>query len=497
MPARLLTLALLVALMPLPAAADTTHHSVADHHRVADAVAAWSVWMQYQAALDGVPAMSVAVVHDEETVHLGAFGLADPDSGREATPDTLYSICSISKLFTAIGVLQLRDAGRLRLDDELAGHLPWFAQLEDAHPADEPITLRRVLTHSAGLPRESDSPYWAGPDFDFPTRAEVRRKLSQQRTLYPSGRYFQYSNLGLSLAGEVVAEISGSTWEEYTRARILDPLGLDDTYTSVREAHATGRLATGFSERRGGFDREQLALFEVEGIAPAAGMVSSAVDLARFATWQLRLLHGGDEEVLRPATLREMLRVHWVDPDWETTWGLGFAVFQLGKRTVAGHSGGCPGFYTTFRLVPDDHLGVIVLSNAIGADVGLYASRAIEIIAPALKAAREAEEPPAERDADFDRYVGTYDTVWGRFAVVRWKQGLAVVDLDERDPFDDLTTLRHIEDHTFRRVRSDDESLGEEWVFAVDDDGRVLSVTSHSIPARRVASVRAAPSVLR
>jgi hypothetical protein len=181
-----------------------------------------------------------------------------------------------------------------------------------------------------------------------------------------------------------------------------------------------------------------------------------------------------------------MQRVHWVDPDWETTWGLGFGVFQLDGRTVAGHSGGCPGFYTTFRVVPSDRLGVIVLTNAIGTDVGLYAARAIEILAPALETARAADEPPPGRDPAFDRYVGTYDTVWGRFAIVRWEDGLAVIDLDDRDPFDDITTLEHVGGHTFRRVRTDDQSLGEAWLFEVDAEGRVLTVTTHSNPARRL-----------
>jgi CubicO group peptidase (beta-lactamase class C family) len=261
---------------------------------------------------------------------------------------------------------------------------------------------------------------------------------------------------------------------------------MSSTFTSVAEANATGRFAAGYSERRGGFERERLPLFEVEGIAPAAGMVSSAEDLARFASWQLRLLETGSDEVLRASTLREMQRVNWVDPDWDTTWGLGFSVFRIDDHTVVGHSGGCPGFYTAFRLVPDAKLGVVVLSNAIGADVMLAAARAIEIVAPAVAEADESDTPSAERDGGFERYVGTYDTVWGRFAIVHWKDGLAAIDLDDRDPFDEMTTLEHVEEHTFRRIRNDDRSPGETWVFDIDTDGTVISVTSHSNPARRV-----------
>jgi len=131
-------------------------------------------------------------------------------------------------------------------------------------------------------------------------------------------------------------------------------------------------------------------------------------------------------------------------------------------------------------------MAVVVLSNAIGTDVGLYAAKAIEIIAPALTEARKQTETPAPRDSEFDRYVGTYDSVWGRFSVTRWENGLAVVDLDSRNPFEDLPTLKHVDGHLFKRVRSDDESLGEAWQFAVDADGLAVSVTTHSNPSQRV-----------
>lgn len=179
---------------------------VADDPRVADAVAAFSAWAGHHLGVTGVPGASVALVHDQELLYAAGFGLADPETGRRAAPDTVYSICSISKLFTSIAVMQLRDADRLELDDPVGERLDWFAALADEHPGDEPVTLRRVLTHSAGLPRESDSPYWNVP-FDFPSREAVRERLAAQHTLYPSGRYFQYSNLGLTLLGEVVAEV--------------------------------------------------------------------------------------------------------------------------------------------------------------------------------------------------------------------------------------------------------------------------------------------------
>lgn len=469
-------------------AAEDPAQSLASDPRVEDAVAAWEVWVENDLGESGVPATSYAFVHQDQLLASGGIGLADPATSEPAGADTLYSICSISKLFTSIAVMQLRDMGELDLDDDLGVYVPWFGSLKDAHPDDESISIRRALTHSAGLPRESDSPYWSGPDFDFPTTAQIRERLDSQQTLYPSGRYFQYSNLGMALLGEVVAARAGRPWSDVVQDDILVPLGMSDTFTSVPEAYATGRLAAGFSARRGSPDRERLGLFNVKGIGPAAGMASTATDLATFASWQLRLRADGGDQVLRAATLREMQRVHWVDPDWETTWGLGFSVVKQDESTWVRHGGGCPGYYTEFAILPKEELGIVVLTNAIESNVSLYARKAAAVLGPAVKAASDEAADSPERDPELDRYIGVYDSVWGREAIVRWEDGLAVLRLTSRkiDLDNWIVPLKQIEGSVFRKVRNDDDSLGEEWVFEVDEDGQVISVTSHSNPAIRV-----------
>jgi CubicO group peptidase (beta-lactamase class C family) len=481
-------LILVLVLMTGVATAQDPAQSIASDPRIEDALSAWKVWVENDLGESGVPAASYSFVYRDELLASGGIGLADPESGRPADADTLYSICSISKLFTSIAVMQLRDAGKLDLDEGIGRSVPWFASLTDAHPDDEPISIRRVLTHSAGLPRESDSPYWSGPDFDFPTTTQIRERLSSQQTLYPSGRYFQYSNLGMALLGEVIAAKADRSWSEVVEQDILGPLAMDNTLTSVPEANATGFLAAGFSARRGSPNRERLGLFDVEGIGPAAGMASSAADLAKFARWQLRLRADGGDQVLRASTLREMQRVHWVDPDWETTWGLGFSVVKRDDTTWVRHGGGCPGFYTEFAILPKEELGIVVLTNAIGSNHALYARKAAAVLRPAVKAAGKSSVDQPQRNPDFDRYVGVYDSVWGREAIVRWKDGLAAVGLSNSavDPDDWIAPLKHVDGHVFRRVRTDDESLGEEWIFEVDEDGQVLSVTSHSNPSIRV-----------
>ena len=205
---------LLVVLFSLPSVAGS--QSLRDNPRVASALNLLEVWLDAQCAYEQIPGISMGVVHDQELLWSQGFGYSDLERETPATPRTIYSICSISKLFTSIAVLQLRDQGLLRLEDPVSKHLPWFT-IKQIHPDGPVVTVRGILTHSSGLPRESDFPYWSAPDFKFPTREQIVARLSIQETLYPADTYFQYSNLGLTLVGEIVAQVSGKPYAEYVK----------------------------------------------------------------------------------------------------------------------------------------------------------------------------------------------------------------------------------------------------------------------------------------
>ncbi len=134
-----------------------------------EAIRLIDTWLEAQRDYDNLPGISVAIVTDQEILWSKAYGMADREKEVPSSPSTIYSICSISKLFTSVAIMKLRDTGKLRLEDLVADHLPWF-NLQQQFPDTGPITIRSVLTHSSGLPRESDYPYWTGPDFPFPTQ---------------------------------------------------------------------------------------------------------------------------------------------------------------------------------------------------------------------------------------------------------------------------------------------------------------------------------------
>ena len=442
--------------------------------RVASAFELLDLWLDAQYDYEQIPGISAGVVYDQELIWSKGYGFSDLNLKNNATPQTIYSICSISKLFTSVALMQLYDEGKVRLDDPITKHIPWF-DLEQQFPESPPITIQGLLTHSSGLPREAGFPYWSGPDFPFPERKAMIDKLSDQKMLYPAETYYQYSNLGLSLLGEIAAEVAGKSFDKLIHRCILDPLGMSDTRTKLPEKLHKGQLATGYSAMTREGVRNELPLFQARGIAPAAGFSSTVEDLARFASWQFRLLEKGGQEILQANTLKKMHRVHWVDEDWSGKRGLGFSVWRDHDKTFVGHGGSCPGYRTQLQLHTPSKIAVIFMANASGVSTGIYTNGMFDIVYDALKAAADEKEQPEPYDTRLNKYKGIYSSApWGgETAVIVWEGQLAMVGFPTESPKDRIMKYKHVEGDMFRRIRSDGE-LGESVVFEVDENGDVV-----------------------
>jgi CubicO group peptidase (beta-lactamase class C family) len=154
-------------------------HALREDPRVASSLELARTWLEAERAYERIPGISAAIVHDQdEVLWEGGFGQADGTGGRPASADTIYGICSISKLFTSIAVMRQRDAGKLLLEDPVGKHLSWFRLKKTRGEGD--VTIEGLLTHASGLPRESDYPYWSAPDFRFPTREQIIEKIASQ-----------------------------------------------------------------------------------------------------------------------------------------------------------------------------------------------------------------------------------------------------------------------------------------------------------------------------
>lgn len=436
---------------------------------VASSIDLLSAWIESQMAYSGLPGLSIGIVHDQTLVWARGFAHARLEPARPATPDTLYRIASITKLFTATAILQLRDAGRLRLDDPVVEHLPWF-RLGQA-PADAPtITIRHLLTHTAGLSREAGFPYWT--DGVFPTTAQVRERVTTQPAALPPETAWKYSNLGLTLAGEIVAAVSGRSHADYVSEHILAPLGMARTLVTTPSSDDPG-LALGYSRRLPAGARTAAPHTDCAGITPAANMTTSVTDLARFAMLQFRDGPTGGAQIVKGSTLREMQRVHWLEPDWEAGWGLGFRIVRVKGKTYVGHGGSLRGYRTIVHLCPADRVGVIVLTNADDGTPLAFAEKAFQWVAPALvKAAAPAK--PAAPPAGWERYAGRYRSAWADAQVLLVEGRLALLDPTQPDPLLTVTWLTPLAEHRFRgETRNGFGSDGEPVVFELGGDGRV------------------------
>jgi CubicO group peptidase (beta-lactamase class C family) len=464
----LATTATLATAAPTSAAAASAPAASAKPAVPADALRVADLWLQAQVAYTRTPAFTAGVVMGQDLVWSKAYGHVDAAQTRPTPPDAIFSICSISKLFTSVAVMQLWEAGRLSLDDDVGKHLPQLAITR--HDQDSgPITLRSLLTHSSGLPREAALDYWSGAA-PFPSREELYRVLATQRTYLPANQRYQYSNLGMTLLGEVVATVSGMPFDRYVAERILAPLGMQDTAPGLPMAQLDKRLPRGYGVVQRDGKRQEAPPFDTRAMVPMGGYVSTVPDLARFAQWQLRLLKQGGSELLRVSTLREMQRVQWQDDDGTQQRGLGFIVRRDGRSKVVWHSGLCPGYRALWQLLPNEELAMVTMGNALGDGSALQLGVSLRrLVVKGLKIM------PAKDAASLAPYIGRYDDgIYGaEIAIVPWGEDLAMVDLSSRTPDSELVVLKRQSPDVYRHVL-ESGALGAEMQFVRDASGQVV-----------------------
>lgn len=427
------------------------------------------VWLEGQRDYDRLPGVSVAIVQDQEIIFSRGYGYADVEKKTPMSAETICSICSISKLFTAIAVMQLWEKGKISLDDSLEVLLPEF-RMKQRHAETLPITVRSLLSHSSGLPRELDHPYWM--DLKFPTEAEINSASAREETLYPASTYFQYSNLGASLLGEIVAKKSALSYDAYVEQNILEPLQLTSTHPWLPEKLWHGKLATGYTALRRDGKREVSPLYQMNGYTPAAGLSSTVLDLAKFTSWQMRLNSGNSKEVLRPSTLKEMQRIQWVTPDKKLTWGLGFYIRDNRGSVLVGHDGSCPGYRALVLVDHKKKLAVSIMINAQGTDPYKYVDAIFDLLNKSIP------EDPATKDVDLKVFSGRYDNYawWGESIVMPYRGKLIVFGIPSDKPADNFNIFQYVGGDKFRRVRHDDDTHGEDLRFERNASGQVTKL---------------------
>ena len=425
-------------------------------------------WLDAQKDYDNLPGLTAMIGDENGLVWSEAFGMANENDLMKV--ENTFSICSISKLFTSIAIMKLVEEQKISLDDSIEKLLPWF-DLKQQFNDSSPITIKSILTHSSGLPRESNHPYWSRPNFSFPSKEDVKKELKNQEMLYPSSKYYQYSNLGLTLLGYVVEEISGQSYDDYVIEHILNPLEMRKTKTYMSRDDYGGILSVGFSSINRERDREKVNFFNANGIAAAAGFTSNVVDLAKFATWQLQLLKSSETNIITSKSLKEMHKVNWDDELTSVKRGLGFGVYNFEGETFVGHGGSCPGYRSQLYLNPELGISYSVMINSSGTNPGRY----IQGIHSILKKASQIKSTTNNK---FKELQGIYiSQPWGSETYIQsWGDQLAFLRMPATSP--ELTLYNRVGKDKFKRLLKNME-LGETLEILRNEDNSVIGFKSH------------------
>jgi CubicO group peptidase (beta-lactamase class C family) len=358
---------LVIAMLGLPGTARA--------QRPAGFDAAWREVRDYFHAMleqQGIVGGSLLFVRGDSVLAREHYGFADLDSRRRTDDRTIYHWASITKTFTAIALMQLRDRGRLSLDDPAVRHVPELRLAHNPFGPIEAVTLRHLLSHSAGF-RNPTWP-WGG---DKPWHPYEPTEWSQLVAMMPytevrfaPGSQYSYSNPGLIFVGRTIEALSGDDYEVYAHKNVLAPLGMYQSYFDVTPYHLVPYRSNNYEVR----DGERIANgldFDTGITVSNGGLNAPMADMVRYLGFLLGAGAGGQGAVLARASLQEMWRPLLPAGTGETSGdsiGVGFFIRNRDGLRLVGHTGSQRGFRAFFYVAPERGVGVIAAFNTAASD---------------------------------------------------------------------------------------------------------------------------------
>ncbi len=405
-----------------------------------------------------VPGLYAGVVRGGGFVWQEGLGAADVSvPAVPPTADDQFLVASNSKTFTAVLVMQLRDEGRLSLDDTLDQHVP-----EVTHPG---LTVRQALAHVTGMQREPVGDVWE--TLQNPDRAELVAGFNDAERVHAPHHRFHYSNLVFSMLGEVVARLDGRDWYDALKARILDPLEMRRTTVGP-----SGSAVSGYYVPPHVDVPVPEPVLDLKALAPCAGLASTADDMARWSAFVADPV----AEVLAPATLAEMCEPQiMTDRErWTGAFGLGFMLVRSGTRTYVGHTGGMPGHITGLFTHRESGTGGLVMMNATAApDPAAFAVELAGHVIEHDPVEPEPWRPGTEVPDDLAGLVGVWysEGVPFVFSVRQGRLEARSQSLPEHKP---SSTFERVEEDLYRTVEG--REAGELLRVTRDADGQVTKM---------------------
>jgi CubicO group peptidase (beta-lactamase class C family) len=362
-------------------------------------------------AAEHAPGVAVAVVRKGQLIFARGFGLADVARKAPVTPGTRFFIGSTTKAFTATVIGMLVDEGKMHWDDPVDQYLPYFKLAVKSDDPAARATLRDLLSHRTGFPRMSLLSQGA-----VMSSEEILRQASQAEPLSPFRQRFHYNNEQYLAAGWAAAAAAGHPWQALVRARILTPLGMTHTETSVSDLRGKSGVAHGYNWRQDTgtwadvSEAERGSINVLDRIAPAGAISSTALDMAKWLRFLLARGEWNGRQLIKAETLGETW-TRQITMDQGMGYGMGWMLSEWHGQPLILHDGNVPGYTATVALLPDSQLGIVLLINQNNSQLGALA---VNLVPKLLLG--DAQAPEGQQVGDVAPYLGRYVANFATFS---------------------------------------------------------------------------------
>lgn len=427
--------------------------------------------LKYRTYIHRIPALAYGIIDKDGIVNANGFGRIFPQ--KKVTDKTLFRIASISKIITTVGVLQLVEKKKLKLNDKVSKYLAWFKSKKDDKV--EQITLRQLLSHTSGITRDGDTPHWV--THEFPDAEHIKNYVVSLRLSYPPNEFWKYSNLGYVLLGLVIEKVSGNPYKQYIGENIYKKLGIKYTSTDFNK-QTQEELATGHGIEFPNNTRKVFPHVSANSMASATGFVSNVSDLCVF----LSAFFKGDSRLLSEKSKRELKKIQWKRKGEDIDQALGFQVWKMDGRKVYSHTGGFAGFKSVVALDLARSIAIMVLMNVIDTTPLDYGKLLFHVINYIFLHEKDFKGNYPSSDS-LIQYEGTFLNIWGPKESVVLGNKLVLLHPDADRPLKDAYLLEYEKNHTFI-IKSGDGygNIGESAHFEFDNDGKVYRVYEGATP---------------
>jgi len=319
-----------------------------------------------------LPGLAIGIVKEGEIVYAKAFGYKSNETGEPVTIQSLFHMASVSKPFVATAIMQLVEQGKIVLDSSVVHYLPYF-QLEGG--PYEMITVKQMLNHISGMPDVRDYE-WDNPIYDEGALEQYVRSISTEELIADPGERFAYSNMAFECLGDVIGKVSGTSFADYVKTNILDPIGMEES-TFLKPEYLPDNWASPHTRILSSKPWDGYPYNRMHG--PSSTLHSNVLEMCKWAMANMNRGILGNAMILESSSYDQLWN-HWFQTGEENHVGLSWFIGKFRDVETIGHSGGDMGFNTDFVMVPDKSIAVVVLSNVNPAPVVEIKSIALDIL---------------------------------------------------------------------------------------------------------------------